>query len=131
MGTEEARSKLHIARSHLERVSVASWDPPDPEEAVTWAFYAYENAVVAAAEILGLPWEKNHYSKARLAKKLHEQGKVSRDLSSELLKLNDLRKDVAYGEPGPELEEIDLEDLAIELEKFVDEVEALFEGEGP
>ncbi len=35
--------------------------------------------------------------------------------------LNALRKDVQYGEPGPELAEIDLENLASELEKFIDE----------
>lgn len=47
VGLGEARKKLELARSQLERVQVASWSPPDPVEAVTWAFYAYENAVVA------------------------------------------------------------------------------------
>ena len=127
MGAKEARSRLDLARGHLKRVQVASSDPQDPEGAVTWAFYAYENAVVAAAEITGLTWEKNHYSKSRVAKELHSQGAVSRDLSSKLLELNDLRKDIAYGESGPDLEEVDLEDLATELEGFVDEVGALIE----
>lgn len=127
LGAKESRSKLDLARKHLERVQVASRDPQDPEEAVTWAFYAYENAVIAAAETIGLSWEKNHYSKRHVAKELHRQGAVSRDLSSKLLELNDLRKDVAYGEPGPDLEEVDLEDLATELEGFVDEVAALIE----
>jgi len=34
---------------------------------------------------------------------------------------------VAYGEPGPELEQMDLEDLAIELEQFLDEVERIID----
>ena len=36
-----------------------------------------------------------------------------------------MRKDVAYGEPGSELEQMDLENLAIELEQFLDEVERI------
>ena len=48
---------------------------------------------------------------------------ISRDIGDELEELNGLRKDVAYGEPGPELRERDLEDLAIELEEFIDEVD--------
>ncbi len=36
--------------------------------------------------------------------------------------LNALRKDVQYGEPGPELREVDLEKLELHLETFIDEV---------
>jgi hypothetical protein len=39
--------------------------------------------------------------------------------------LNELRKDVSYGEPGGELSDVDLEDLVSELETFLDEVEEL------
>ena len=45
MGTTDAQEALTRARKQLERVQAAVWEPPDPEEAVTWAFYAYENAL--------------------------------------------------------------------------------------
>jgi hypothetical protein len=46
-----------------------------------------------------------------------------RDLSDEVLRLNDLRKDVSYGEPGAELRDEDLERLVTELELLINEVE--------
>ena len=101
---------------------MASWEPQDPEQAVTWAFYAYENCLAALAERYGRKLTKNHREKAELARRLHADGLISRDIGYELEELNSLRKDVQYDEPGPELEEIDLEDLAIELEQFIDEI---------
>ena len=52
MGIDEARQHINRARRQLEKVQAASWGP-DPEDAVTWAFYAYENCVVALAERYG------------------------------------------------------------------------------
>ena len=66
---------------------------------------------------------KNHVFKARLARQLCADQLISRDIGNELEELNRLRKDVAYGERGAELEEKDLEMLASELEEFVDEVQ--------
>lgn len=108
----------------MVRVQDASWAPRDAEEAVTWAFYAYENCLAALAERYGRKLTKNHREKAELARRLHEDGLVSRDIGDELEELNNLRKDVQYGEPGPELQERDLEDLAIELEQFVEEIDS-------
>ena len=53
---------------------------------------------------------------------------MSRDVGALLRELNELRKDVSYDEPGPELEAVDLEGLAAELEAFVDEVEGILDG---
>ncbi len=72
-----------------------------------------------------MEWKKNHYDKAALAGKLAEQGIVSRDVGGLLIELNQARKDVSYGEPGPSLDAIDLEDLASDLETFIDEVEKI------
>ena len=124
MAIDEARQHIARARRQLERVQVAAWDPDDPEEAVTWAFYAYENCVAALAERFGRKWTKNHREKADLARWLHTEGLISRDIGDELEELNSLRKDVAYDEPRPELQERDLEDLAIELKEFIDEVDS-------
>lgn len=128
MGLREARAALRRAQSQLERVQVAWLDPPDHVEAVTFAFYAYENAIVAVAEAKGIKWTKNHAEKARLAGRLFSDGILSTDVEDRLIALNTLRKDVAYGEPGPELQEMDLEELAVELEQFLEEVEEIVGG---
>ncbi len=123
-------SKTHLARGRdqWDRAAVDSWEPADPAECVTKCFYAYENAVVAAATALGAAWTKKHYEKAALAKKLFEQNKLKTDVSDRLVKLNELRKDVSYGDPGEQLLDIDLEDLVSELERFLDEVDELVTG---
>ena len=123
MGVDEARQHLDRARRHLERVRAAVWIP-DPEGAVTWAFYAYENCVAALAERYGRRLTKNHREKAELASRLYADGLVSRDIGDELEELNSLRKDVAYDQPDPDLQERNLEGLAIELEEFIDEIDS-------
>jgi hypothetical protein len=129
MGYEEAARHLTVARRQLDRVQTASWDPDDEdrEDAVTWGFYSFENAVVAAAEKANLPWKRTHWDKLDLADKLHADGYVSVSVRNRMEELNELRKDVAYGEAGPDLNEYDLENLAVELEKFLDEVEKFVE----
>ena len=67
---------------------------------------------------------KNHREKAELARRLHDDGLISRDIGDELEELNGLRKDVSYYEPGPDLQEKDLEDVASELEEFIDEIDS-------
>ena len=119
---KEANAHLARARDQWDRASVDSWEPADPAECVTKCFYSYENALVAAATALGTAWTKKHYEKAALAKKLFEQNKLKTDVSDRLVTLNDLRKDVSYGDPGEELSEVDLEDLVSDLELFLDEV---------
>ena len=88
-----------------------------------WGFYAYENCVTALAARYGHRRTQNHREKAELARRLYQDGLVSRDIGDELEELNRLRKDVAYDGPGPE--EKDLYDLAYELEKFIVEVDSL------
>ena len=126
MSIEQARQYLARARSQLERVQIAANaddDLQDPENAVMWAFYAYENSVVALAEMHGRDWAPNHYAKVRLARALYADQLISKDIGDELEELNRLRKDVAYGDMGAELEEKDLETLASELEEFTDEIQ--------
>ncbi len=130
MGRLEAQAALDRARKHWERVSDAAFPPGDHEEAVTWAFYAYENCVVAAAEALGLPWRRVHYDKVAVARQLYVNEHVHRDIGDELERLNELRKDVQYGLPGLDLLDVDLENLAADLEAFIDEVAGLFASAG-
>src|SRR6266446_7531707 len=121
----KARSHLHKASQQLEKAQVYSWGPEEPAECVSAAFYSYENAVVAAAEALGLPWKTNHYDKAEVAARLSREKNLKTDVSDLLLDLNGLRKDVSYGEPGEELSQYDLEGLVTNLENFIGEVDNL------
>ena len=99
MSLRQARAKAKLAREQLVRVQGAV-SAEDPEDAVTWAFYACENAVVAAAEREGLSWKPTHVSKQQVASALHKSNVLSRDVSATLQELNELRKDVAYGDVG-------------------------------
>jgi hypothetical protein len=126
MSIEQARASLAVAKSQLEKVQIAANaddDNQDPENAVMWAFYAYENSLIALAEMHERDWAPNHYAKAQLARDLYADQLISRDIGDELEELNRLRKDVAYGELGDELEDKDLEMLASGLEEFIDEIQ--------
>ena len=79
MDVNEARKHSAIARKHLDKVQTAAWEP-NPESAVTWAFYAYENCLAALAARYGRKLTKNHHEKAELARKLYADGLISRDV---------------------------------------------------
>lgn len=125
MSLKAAREHLDLASNQWERAATDSWEPADAASCVTNVFYAYENLIVAAAEAHNIVWVKNHYRKADLAKELAQKKILSGDLSAKLLRLNDLRKDVSYGELGVELRDEDLEALVSDLEQMVNEVESL------
>jgi hypothetical protein len=54
-----------------------------------------------------------------------EENRLKTDVSDRLVKLNELRKDVSYGDPGEELSEVNLEDLVSDLDLFLGEVDEL------
>jgi hypothetical protein len=121
---QDARKRLALAQKQWDEAVTDSWEPAEPADCVTKAFYAFENALMAAVVVTGGPRTQRHYEKADLALKLHRDHGL-RDISDRLNELNDLRKDVSYGEPGDDLREVDLEDLVSELESFIEEVERL------
>ena len=112
-------------RTLLER---AKEQYDEAADCVTKCFYSYENAVSAVGVFLGLQLPANHYEKARFARQFAEEGKLRTDVHDRLLDLNELRKNASYGEPGPELAKVDLEDLVSDLETFLEEVEGLIDG---
>jgi hypothetical protein len=124
-GIAEARKHLELARHQWDDASTDWLPPADPAGCVTKCFYAFENAIVAAAEALAIPWKKTHPDKARIAVELAAQKRVTIDISDRLVELNTLRKDVSYGETGQDLAAVDLEDLLSELETFLGEVAAI------
>lgn len=125
------KDALTRSKRQLERAQALSWAETEEEideyrgEVVTWTFYAIENAVIAAAIKLNIPWEKTHPSKVYIAGQLYSKGFVSVDVSDLLKELNTARKDVAYGEPGFQLTSIDLEDLLSTAEDFIEQVEKI------
>ena len=124
---EEARDLLERAKEQLGRAQVAWWEPAEPADCVTNAFYAYENALTAAVVAVGMKPTKQHYEKSVLAKRLFQENRLKTDVSDLLKTLNEVRKDVQYGESGDQLRQVDLEELVTELETFVGEVEALLD----
>lgn len=109
--------KLALAEEQLARVQVAVLEPEDWADITTYGLYALENATVAAAERLGLPWERNHWKKASLADQLAQAhglpavGQLMRDL-------NAVRKSEAYGEPTVSIDR-SAEDVAAAVEDFL------------
>ena len=89
---EKASAHLKLAHEQWEKAAVHSWEPSDPAQCVSLAFYAYENAVVAAAEAHGSHWTKKHYEKADLAAKLAIHGPLKTNVHDRLDWLNNLRK---------------------------------------
>ncbi len=116
--------KLQLARQQLARVQVASHDPVDWSDVALYAFYALENAVAAAADHFAIRWQTTHPSKVAAASELHTKHGLP-DVSALITTLNSLRKSEAYGEtPSPR--SMTAEDVAMEVEQFLDSVAALF-----
>jgi uncharacterized protein (UPF0332 family) len=125
MGITDARVHLDLARKQWDDAQTDSWEPVEPASCVTNAFYAYENIVVALAEARGVKWKKNHYDKAEIAAQFAKNGTLTKDISALMLRLNALRKDVSYGEPGEDLGNEDLETLVSDLESMIDEADEI------
>jgi hypothetical protein len=126
---DDARSgeKLALARHHLKRVLSAWDDPTDWDDLSLYGFYCLEAAVEAAAVHVGMKTSKKHWEKADLAGGLHREHGLP-DIEQLLRDLNDARKSAAYGDiPTPDL---NAEDVASEIERYVDAVADLVERTG-
>jgi uncharacterized protein (UPF0332 family) len=124
---KEARELLSLSKEQLDDAQMDWWEPAQPASCVTNTFYAYENAISAAIVAVGRARTKKHHEKALLAKKLFDEQRLKTDVSDTLRELNEVRKDVQYGEAGGLLAGYDLESMVNDLESFVQEVEALID----
>lgn len=115
------RDKLDLAREQLVRVQSACVEPVDWLELTIFAFYALENAVVAAADHFQVPWKPTHPSKVTVAQLLAEEHGLP-DIADLLTELNELRKSEAYGEVLAPTR-LDPEDIASAVESYIDAVE--------
>ena len=118
--------KLELARKHLGRVQVAWTTPVDWDDLSLYGFYCLEAAVEAAALHFGLRTSKKHWEKADLAERMHREHDLA-DIHDLLEGLNQARKATAYGDVDQP--ELDPEDVAIQIEEYVDAVAALIETE--
>ena len=120
----EPEDNLKIAKEHLERVQ-AAWDTPtDWKDLCLYGFYCLEAAIKAASLHVGIPVQSTHPSKASAAQKLHKDHGLP-DVEQLLIELNQARKAEAYGDVSrPDLE---AEETAREIEKYVDAVEDLIQ----
>jgi len=117
-----AAEKLKLAQKHLDRVRAAWTEPTDWEDLFLYGFYCLEAAVEAAAIHFKLGTSRKHWEKVEIASKLHKK-KGLPDVTELLRDLNEARKAAAYGDiPLPEL---DAEDIASEIQEYVDAVEAI------
>jgi hypothetical protein len=119
-------NKLKLARSHLERVQGAWTEPTDWTDLSVYGFYCLEAAVEAGALHVGIRTSRKHWEKVDVASDLHRKHGLP-DVTELLRDLNDARKAAAYGDV--DLPELDAEELAAEIERYVDAVAALL-GEG-
>jgi hypothetical protein len=113
-----------LARRHLKRVQNAWDDPTDWDNLSLYGFYCLEAAVEAAAARVAIKTSRKHWEKADIARELHTKHGLP-DIEQLLRDLNDARKSAAYGDiPAPDL---NAEDVASEIEKYVDAVADLVE----
>ncbi len=121
----DATSKIELAQKHLEKVQIAWDDPTDWADLSLYGFYALEAAVDAARIHYGMEASKSHVSRAESAERLSSEHGLE-DVSNLLRDLNDARKSEAYGDitTPPEL---DPEDVAVQIEEYIDSVAALIE----
>ena len=114
--------KLELAKRHLERVQAAWTDPTDWDDLSLYGFYCLEAAVEAAALHFGLRTSKKHWEKLDLATDLHKNEGLP-DIRALLSDLNNARKAAAYGDM--DRPDLDAEDIASQIEAYVDMVVAI------
>jgi hypothetical protein len=87
-----------------------------------YGFYALEAAVEAACLHLGIVTQKAHWARVEAARTLHDKHRLA-GVSELLRDLNETRKSEAYGDV--EAPELDAEDVANEIESYVESVAKL------
>ncbi|MGB8380188.1 MAG: hypothetical protein WCG47_02875 [Dermatophilaceae bacterium] len=118
--------RLGLAREQLARVPAAWIEPVDWSDLTMYAFYALENAVVAAADQTATDWQRSHQRKAALASQLHATNALP-DVSTLLRNPNELRKAHAYGETTPP-SSVTAESIEVLTEEYIEAVASLLGG---
>lgn len=98
-------------------------EPVDWAHISSYGLYALENATVAAANHLGIPWERNHWNKAEVAERLARDHGLP-EVATLMRRLNAIRKTEVYGEPAAP-REWSPEDVTNSIEQFIAQVDEL------
>jgi hypothetical protein len=112
------QSRSDLAREHLTRADRA-FEIGDPVVGVTFLHLAAEAAVVALAELNGIPTERQHWRKGKAATELHTRGILPMDLAPILELLNQARKDASYEGEDPEFGDWTSKELVSAVEDAV------------
>ncbi len=118
-----ARKDLDLAKKHLARVQKAWDEPTDWSDLTMYGLYCVEAAILAASTTAGWQVKKTHWDKEKIAERLHAEHDLP-DVAELLRVLNSGRKASAYGDEEFDVQEHDPEDIANEIEEFVNAVEA-------
>jgi HEPN domain-containing protein len=114
--------KPQLARAHLDRARHAV-DEGESVQAIVWSALCAEVAVDAIAASSGIDTRKDHFRRASISARLHEQGLLESDLRSLLIRLNDERKRAVYGGATPDLRGRSWSDVLSRLEDLVEVAE--------
>ena len=115
--------RLDLAQRQFARAQAAASEPVDWSDLSMYGLYALENAVVAGAECLDIPWKRSHSSKAGVAQLLHAEHGLP-DVAELLRDLNEVRKSEAYGEFRQDTR-LDPADVSLALATYVHEIKRL------
>lgn len=122
---KSAADKLALAQRHLEKVRNAWDEPTDWADLSLYGFFAMEAAVDAACLHLEIASKRTHSNRVEAAKTLYKHGFA--DVSDLIRALNTARKSEAYGDVvAPDL---DAEDVANDIEEYIESVARLIQGE--
>lgn len=117
------KPKVEVAREHLSKAQEEA-GAGDLRDAVQWSFASLEAAIDALAERHGIAIDEKHWRRSEAATELSEKGVLPKDLSGLHRLLNEERKAMFYEGEDPELGELSIEDVLIDVETAVEIAEA-------
>ncbi len=119
--------RLELARGQLAKVQTSWFDPTDWSDLTIYGMHACENAAMAAADKVAIPWKKTHWHKVDVAIQLHKEHGLP-DIADLLKELNELRKGFSYGELTVR-PSMSAEYIAGQVEEYVESVAKFLEEE--
>jgi hypothetical protein len=123
MGIVTGKPKVQVAREHLSKAQEEAASD-DLRDAIQWSFASLEAAIDAFAETHRIAIDEKHWRRTEAAKKLYDDGVLPADLSELHQLLNDERKGVFYEGEAPDLGDLSIEDVLVEVERAVEVAEA-------
>lgn len=118
-----SKPKVEVAREHLGKAQEEA-TAGDLRDAIQWSFASLEAAIDALAEKHGIAIDEKHWRRSEAATELHEKGVVPTDLSGRHRLLNEERKAMFYEGEEPDLGDLSVEDVLVEIETVVEIAEA-------